>query len=131
SGLCVDALEGAPGLYSARYAGASARDADNRAKLLHALSSMIVSDRRARFVCILVLLRRPDDPLPLIVQADWPGRIAPTERGEGGFGYDPIFLPDDADGLTAAELTPERKRALSHRGQAVGQLRRALGLLAN
>ncbi|MCB1553402.1 MAG: RdgB/HAM1 family non-canonical purine NTP pyrophosphatase [Xanthomonadales bacterium] len=129
SGLCVDALHGAPGLYSARYAGDAATDADNRAKLLRALTSTPAPERGARFVCVLALLRRPDDPLPLIVQADWAGVVATSERGDGGFGYDPIFLPHDVGGRTAAELTPERKRALSHRGQAVALLQRALGQL--
>lgn len=126
SGLCVDALDGAPGLYSARYAGPKASDADNRARLLQAMVDVPVSGRSARFVCVLTLLRHPKDPIPLIAEGRWEGSVGSVEHGEGGFGYDPVFLPDDASGSTAAQLAPERKAALSHRGHAVRQLHATL-----
>jgi XTP/dITP diphosphohydrolase len=125
SGLCVDVLAGAPGILSARYAGPDADDAANRAQLLAALESLPDVRRAARFVCVLVLLRRADDPLPLICQGEWHGRIARAERGCEGFGYDALFeLPDT--GRTAAELTPNEKQRLSHRGRALRQLLSAL-----
>lgn len=126
SGLCVDALDGAPGLYSARYAGPTATDADNRARLLQAMAVVRDSRRTARFVCVLALLRHPHDPMPSIAEGHWEGVIGTAEYGSGGFGYDPVFLPLDAEGLTAAQLAPERKAALSHRGQAVRRLHAAL-----
>ena len=126
SGLCVDALDGAPGLYSARYAGVGASDADNRIQLLQAMSDVPAPLRTARFVCVLALLRHPHDPLPWIAEARWEGTIGSSERGSGGFGYDPLFHPLDGGGHTAAELAPERKQALSHRGQAIELLRSAL-----
>ncbi len=125
SGLCVDALEGAPGVRSARYAGAGASDRDNVDKLLKALDGLPEEERSARFVCLMVLLRHPLDPLPLIAQGEWHGRIALTPSGEDGFGYDPVFLPDGMD-RSAAELDPAEKNRLSHRGKALRQLIEAL-----
>lgn len=129
SGLVVDALQGAPGIYSARYAadpvtGAPAGDAANNAKLLAALADVPAgAARSARFVCVLALVRHADDPLPVICQGLWEGEIAQVPAGAGGFGYDPLFLVPGEDGLTSAELARERKAELSHRGQALRQLR--------
>ena len=122
SGLCVEALGGEPGVRSARYAGEAADDRANVSKLLDALSSVPEHERGARFYCVLVALRSPDDPAPLIGSGEWRGHIATRPRGTGGFGYDPIFV-DPATGLSAAELSPEAKNLVSHRGQAL----RALG----
>ncbi|WFM71400.1 RdgB/HAM1 family non-canonical purine NTP pyrophosphatase [Halomonas sp. CKK8] len=121
SGLEVDALNGAPGIYSARYAGEPKSDARNNARLLASLTDVPEGHRRARYWCVLVLLRHAEDPVPLIVQRSWEGEILPAPRGEGGFGYDPLFwLPDQ--GATAAELTAEQKNRLSHRGRALQAL---------
>lgn len=125
SGLVVDALHGAPGVRSARYAGPMADDAANVARLLDELHGVADEARAAHFVCVLVALRTADDPDPLIARGAWQGRIARVPRGDDGFGYDPVFeLP--ALGLTAAELPPERKNAISHRGQALAALGRLL-----
>lgn len=125
SGITVDALNGAPGIYSARYAGAGASDRANRGKLLTALAGLPPAARSARFVCVLVLLRHAEDPLPLLAQGEWTGRVALAERGGNGFGYDALFeLP--ALGRTAAELPAAEKRRLSHRAQALAQLRTQL-----
>lgn len=121
SGLIVDALDGAPGLHSARYAGPDATDADNVSKLLDALHGVASGDRDARFYCVLVLLARADDPAPLICEGQWHGRIAEAPRGQGGFGYDPVFV-DPGTGATAAELEPARKNRISHRGRALAAL---------
>jgi XTP/dITP diphosphohydrolase len=122
SGLCVDALDGAPGLYSARYAGPHG-DADaNIAKLLSEIADVPDAARGARFVCVLALLRHPADPQPLVAEGRWEGRILRSPRGDLGFGYDPVFL-DPASGLSAAELAPDAKRRASHRGQALAQLK--------
>ncbi|HEV2621056.1 MAG TPA: RdgB/HAM1 family non-canonical purine NTP pyrophosphatase [Frateuria sp.] len=121
SGLCVEQLDGAPGLYSARYAGAHGDAAANRAKLLRALEGVPAEKRGAFFICVLVLLRHADDPAPLIAEGRWHGRVLAAERGDGGFGYDPLFLPD-GQSLSAAELDPELKNRLSHRGQALARL---------
>ena len=126
SGLCVDALHGAPGLYSARYAGVHGDSRANIEKLLHELEGVDDSKRGAHFLCVLALLRRADDPDPLIAQARWPGRVLHAPRGEAGFGYDPIFLPDDGNGLSAAELEPTLKNRISHRGMALALLLAAL-----
>jgi len=117
SGICVDALGGAPGVQSARYAGDNPKsDQRNNEKLLHEMQG--VSDRRAHYYCVLVLVRGAADPQPLIAEGEWQGEIFHTERGAGGFGYDPLFwLPDF--GKTAAELTHEEKHAISHRGKAL------------
>lgn len=124
SGLVVPALDGAPGIHSARYSGEG--DADNNQKLLTAMASLEGEQRRAWFICVLVYLRSANDPSPVVVEGRWHGRIGTALSGEGGFGYDPLFLPDGVAG-TAAELTREQKRALSHRGKAVAQLRQQLG----
>jgi XTP/dITP diphosphohydrolase len=125
SGLAVDALDGAPGIYSARFAGESATDADNNEKLLAALSGTPEAQRTARYHCALVYLRHWQDPNPIICQASWEGRILESPRGSGGFGYDPLFLLPDLD-CTAAELDPRQKNRLSHRGQAMALLLAAL-----
>ncbi|BAU46670.1 nucleoside-triphosphate diphosphatase [Sulfurifustis variabilis] len=121
SGLEVDALEGAPGIYSARYAGPGAGDAANLRKLLEQLEQVPDARRTARFQCLMVYLRHADDPTPLIVQGTWEGRITRAPRGANGFGYDPVFFVP-THGCTAAELAPEEKNRLSHRGQALRQL---------
>ena len=125
SGLIVDALGGAPGVRSARFAGDAASDSTNNGKLLRALAEVPEAARTARFHCAVVFLRAPDDPVPLIAQGTWEGRVLAAPRGSGGFGYDPLFL-DPAAGCTAAELPPERKDALSHRGRALRALRASL-----
>lgn len=117
SGLEVDHLNGAPGIYSARYAG-DGGSAANNAKLLEALDGVPETARGARFQCVLVYLRHADDPTPLICQGTWEGRILTAARGDAGFGYDPLFFVPD-EGVSAAELAAERKNALSHRGQAL------------
>lgn len=118
SGLEVDALHGAPGIYSARYAGEHASDEDNLRKLLAALAERPVAERAARYCCALVYLRWEHDPFPLVSQASWEGRIAVAPRGSGGFGYDPIFELPQRD-MTVAELPAAEKNQLSHRGQAL------------
>ena len=128
SGLCVDALDGAPGLYSARYAGTHGDAAANIAKLLRALDGVEDARRGAYFHCTLALLRHPDDPRPLIAEGEWRGRILHAPRGEGGFGYDPVFL-DTGTGLTAAELDPATKNRISHRGVALAKLQVAISSL--
>ena len=126
SGLCVEHLDGAPGLYSARYAGTHGDAPANRAKLLHALEGVPAERRGAFFICVLVLLRHADDPAPLIAEGRWHGRVLDAERGDGGFGYDPLFLPE-GQALSAAELDPALKNRLSHRGQALARLHDQLG----
>lgn len=126
SGLCVDALGGAPGVHSARFAGDSASDDDNIRKLLSRLEGLEPAARGAAFHCAIVALRSPSDPAPLVACGCWPGRILDQARGDQGFGYDPVFLDPDL-GRTAAELAPAEKNALSHRGRAGAELRRLLG----
>jgi XTP/dITP diphosphohydrolase len=121
SGLEVDALDGAPGIYSARFAGAGASDMDNLNKLLDALKDVDDERRSARFQCVMVYMRHPRDPTPHIFQGTWEGRILREARGQHGFGYDPIFLVPDQH-CSSAELPPEVKNRLSHRGQALRQL---------
>ncbi len=121
SGLCVDALGGAPGLYSARYAGPHGDAGANIAKLLDALRDFPADARTAHFHCTLVLLRSADDPAPLIAEGRWHGRILDAPRGSGGFGYDPVFL-DPALGTSAAELDPQLKNRVSHRALALAHL---------
>ena len=121
SGLIVDALGGAPGLYSARYAGTPTSDASNNAKLLDAMREVPDDQRRARFYAVIVLLRHPEDPQPLIAEGAWEGRIIRELRGNGGFGYNPLFLDQD-HGLTAAEMDTALKNRLSHRARALAQL---------
>jgi len=125
SGLCVDALGGAPGVRSARFAGSGADDSANVAKLLAALQSVPEAGRGARFYCVLVALESADDPAPLVAQGEWRGRIATAPRGAGGFGYDPVFI-DPASGLTAAELGAAAKNRVSHRGRALRALAEGL-----
>ncbi|HEX6550744.1 MAG TPA: RdgB/HAM1 family non-canonical purine NTP pyrophosphatase [Gammaproteobacteria bacterium] len=125
SGLEVDALDGAPGIYSARYAGAQATDNDNTAKLLRELQGVPPERRTARFRCAMVYLRHALDPAPLICEGVWQGRILDTPRGSNGFGYDPVFLVPER-GCSSAELPPEEKNLLSHRGQALKKLVAAL-----
>lgn len=122
SGIEVDALDGAPGVHSARYAGIEADAAANNAKLLAALADRPPVERGARFRCVMVFVRGPDDPEPLIADRSWEGRIASEPRGTGGFGYDPLFI-DPASGRHSAELTAQEKNARSHRGQAACALR--------
>lgn len=119
SGLCVHALDGAPGVYSARYAGDPKSDARNNAKLIAALTG--VTERRAHYACVLALVRHPADPEPIITDGRWHGTIVDVPRGSGGFGYDPHF-EDTTTGLTGAELPLARKNELSHRGRAMRAL---------
>ncbi|WP_405630831.1 RdgB/HAM1 family non-canonical purine NTP pyrophosphatase [Pseudoalteromonas sp. Ld20] len=119
SGLEVDGLNGAPGVYSARFAGVGASDQDNINKLLKELGDNPI--RTARFWCVLVLMRHADDPTPLICSASWEGQITLTQDGQGGFGYDPVFYVP-ALHCTSAQLTKEQKNAVSHRGQALQNL---------
>ncbi len=125
SGLEVDALGGAPGIHSARYAGVGATDAENNARLLEALTGVPMAARSARFRCVMVYLRHAQDPSPVIAEGVWEGRILEEARGAAGFGYDPLFyLPEQ--GCASAELGPLEKNRLSHRGQALRQLAAAL-----
>ncbi len=124
SGLEVDALDGAPGVYSARFAGEHADDAANNRLLLERLEGVATQARAARYRAVLVYLRSPDDPAPLIAEGTWAGRIAEAPRGDAGFGYDPLF--ELADGRTAAELPADEKNLVSHRGQALSTLRHRL-----
>jgi XTP/dITP diphosphohydrolase len=119
SGVCVDALGGAPGVQSARYAGEPRSDARNNAKLVADLAG--IADRRAHYYCVLVLVRHAQDPEPLIAEGRWQGTIVDTPRGDGGFGYDPYFV-DAATGLTGAELPLAQKNEISHRGHAMRAL---------
>jgi XTP/dITP diphosphohydrolase len=121
SGLEVDALHGAPGIYSARYAGPNASDTENLEKLLGMLHDVPETQRSARFQCVLVYMRHALDPTPLICQGTWEGRILTRPRGTNGFGYDPVFFVPTHE-CSAAELPPEVKNSLSHRGQALRQL---------
>ena len=123
--LEVDALEGAPGIHSARYAGVGASDADNLHKLLNELVDVAVEARTARFQCLLVYMRHAEDPTPIICQGTWEGRILPAPSGENGFGYDPLFFVPEQN-CSSAELPPEIKNQLSHRGQALRRLLSAL-----
>jgi XTP/dITP diphosphohydrolase len=126
SGICVDALGGAPGVISARYAGENPKsDARNNEKLLREMQG--VADRSAHYYCVLVLVRHADDPQPLIAEGEWHGEIFSEERGDGGFGYDPMFwLPQF--GKTAAELSHDEKAQISHRAQALKVLLEKLKL---
>ncbi len=121
SGLSVDALHGAPGIYSARYAGEQASSSDNMTKLLAALADVPEAKRTASFHCVLVLLRSADDPIPIICHGQWSGRILKEAQGSQGFGYDPVFyLPEQA--CSAAQLSLDLKNQLSHRGKALQEL---------
>jgi len=128
SGLIVDALDGAPGLYSARYAGSPTNDAANNAKLLDALREVPANRRTARFYAVIVLLRHANDPQPLICEGSWEGVILDELRGSNGFGYNPVFL-DPTHGLTAAEMDPAQKNAISHRALALQLLKQKLPAL--
>jgi XTP/dITP diphosphohydrolase len=121
SGLAVDALDGRPGVRSARFAGEEATDNDNVEALLAALKDTPEAERSAQFHCVLVYLRHADDPTPIICHGRWPGRILAEPRGQGGFGYDPVFLVPE-HGCSAAELTREQKGRISHRGRALASL---------
>ena len=118
SGLEVDALHGAPGIYSARYAGEHGNDSDNNRKLLDNLDSIAPAQRSARFRCVMAFVRHARDPSPVIAEGSWEGRILEAPRGENGFGYDPLFYIPERN-CSSAELSAEEKNALSHRGQAV------------
>lgn len=126
SGLEVDALDGAPGIYSARYAGNNASDSDNITKLLGALAGVEGAQRTARFQCLMVYMEHAHDPTPIICQGTWEGRILFEPRGTQGFGYDPVFFVRTHN-CSAAELPAIVKNNLSHRGQALRQLLTALG----
>ncbi|MBP3974841.1 RdgB/HAM1 family non-canonical purine NTP pyrophosphatase [Pseudoxanthomonas spadix] len=128
SGLIVDALNGAPGLYSARYAGQPGDDAANNARLLEAMRDVPDGQRHARFYAVIVLLRHREDPQPLIAEGVWEGQVLRELRGDGGFGYDPLFLDPDY-GLTAAQMDTALKNRLSHRARALATLRDALAAL--
>ena len=117
----MDALDGAPGIYSARYAGAGASDQQNLEKLLEALKDVGDENRNARFQCLMVYMRHPGDPTPRIFQGTWEGSILRAPQGNNGFGYDPVFYVAEQK-CSSAELTPELKNSLSHRGQALRQL---------
>ncbi len=121
SGLEVDYLKGAPGIYSARFAGAEATDAGNRDKLLKQLAGVPAEQRTARYQTVIVYMRHASDPTPIICQGTWEGSIAIDEQGDGGFGYDPIFEVPET-GCRAAELDKDRKNRLSHRGKAMAKL---------
>lgn len=123
SGLCVAALQGAPGVRSARFAGEGAGDAANSAELLRQLAPH--TDRRGHYVCVLVAVRAADDPEPLVAEARWHGEVLSAPRGDGGFGYDPLFFIPEL-GCTAAELPAAEKNRISHRGQALQALRQRL-----
>jgi XTP/dITP diphosphohydrolase len=128
SGICVDALGGAPGVYSARYAGEPKSDQRNNEKLIAELAGH--SNRRAHYYCVIVYLRHADDPQPIIAEGSWHGEIIDTPHGDGGFGYDPYFwLPEL--GKTGAELDADVKNGMSHRGQALRELVRRLGASEN
>ncbi len=124
SGLEVDFLQGAPGIYSARYAGEGAKDSDNYQKVLTALENES-DNRSARFQCVLVYMRHAKDPTPIICQASWEGSIARAPQGENGHGYDPVFIPAEHQ-VSAAELSSDEKNRLSHRGKALALLMQAM-----
>ena len=125
SGIVVNALNGEPGIYSARYAGEGATDSENVTKLLSEMKNLSGKDRKASFWCAIVLARYPDDPTPLIIQRSWEGIIALKVRGKNGFGYDPVFYLSELR-RTSAELLPKEKNLISHRGQALRELLRQL-----
>jgi XTP/dITP diphosphohydrolase len=121
SGLVVPALNGMPGLYSARYAGLNASDGENVVRLLNDMAMLSDHDRIGYYLCAMTLITQPTDPAPVIAQAGWPGRIGFEPKGTGGFGYDPIFIPEGSD-RTAAEMDPDVKNAQSHRALATAAL---------
>jgi len=126
SGIEVDALLGRPGVYSARYAGEHATDRQNLEKLLAELREVPSERRTARYRCVIAYVTGADDPGPILAEGSWEGRIGVAPRGAGGFGYDPIFLPRESGGRTAAELGREEKDAVSHRARALAALRQRL-----
>ncbi len=128
SGLEVDTLQGAPGIYSSRYGGSEATDRDNIEKLLHALKEVPEQQRTARFRCLLVYMRHAADPCPVICQGTWEGYILREPRGENGFGYDPVFYIPALE-CSSAQLEPEVKNRISHRGKALLQLKKELSLM--
>ncbi len=128
SGLEVDALQGAPGIYSSRYAGPEATDQDNIRKLLHSLQDIPEQQRTAHFRCLLVYMRHAADPCPVICQGSWEGYILSEPRGENGFGYDPVFYIPTLE-CSSAQLEPEVKNRISHRGKALLQLKEELSLI--
>ena len=121
SGIAVDVLQGHPGIYSARFAGPGASDEDNLLKLIDMIKPFPEEQRTARFICSMVYLRHKDDPVPIIAQGVWEGQLVTNPKGENGFGYDPVFYVASQQ-CTSAELPPEVKNKLSHRGQALMQL---------
>ncbi|HEU0154245.1 MAG TPA: RdgB/HAM1 family non-canonical purine NTP pyrophosphatase [Arenimonas sp.] len=125
SGLVVDALDGEPGLYSARYAGTHGDSAANIARLLERMQGLEGEQRRAHFHCVIVLMRHARDPQPIVAEGRWPGLVLEAPRGRGGFGYDPVFLVPEQQ-HTAAELDPALKNRISHRGLALAALRARL-----
>jgi XTP/dITP diphosphohydrolase len=125
SGLEVDALGGRPGVWSARYAGPDATDAANNALLLQELADLPPAERRARYRCVIAYVRHADDPAPLIATGEWEGVIALQPAGEGGFGYDPLFIPAGLS-ISAAQMSAADKNAVSHRGKALADLLRLL-----
>ena len=126
SGLCVDSLDGQPGVFSARFAGENRNDEDNNNKLLDDLNNM--ENRRAHYYCAIVFVRTPADPKPIVTEGIWQGEILKVRRGHNGFGYDPIFMDYKTD-QSAAELSPELKNRISHRGQALQKLKQKLKIL--
>lgn len=128
SGLCIDALDGAPGLYSARYAGSHGNSEANIDKLLGALDGVPDERRGGRFVCVLALVRHAEDPMPVIAEGVWEGRVLHARTGKNGFGYDPVFF-SPAHGCSAAELEASTKNLESHRGVALAKLRERLAIL--
>jgi len=129
SGIEVDALNGAPGIYSARFAGTGASDEDNNALLLEKLKGIPDAQRTARYHCVIVYMHYVNDPMPLIFQGTWEGRILREPQGKNGFGYDPFFYVPTHN-CAAAQLSPEVKNSLSHRGQALRALQTALQAIA-
>ena len=119
SGICIDALNGAPGVYSARFAGEPKSDQRNNEKLIELLQHE--TNRKAHYYCVIILVRHPHDPQPIIAEGSWHGEIIDTPRGSGGFGYDPYFLVPEL-GQTGAELAPDVKNGMSHRGKALAEL---------
>lgn len=128
SGLVIDALSGRPGIYSARYAGKNTSSADNIEKVLTELADVPVENRQARFICVLVLFRSPEDPCPLICQSSWEGEILFSPQGENGFGYDPVFWVPTHQ-CSAAELTSPIKNQLSHRAKAFALMHQSMASL--